>query len=263
MQLHCLGTAGYHPSDQRHTSCYVVPAAGCVLDAGTGIFRLPGLLETDHLDILLSHAHLDHVVGLTYLLDVLQQRPVEQVTVWGARSKLAAIREHLFDPAIFPVMPRVDWRAIEEEEPARQDGAVGGCFTLTSGGGVRWFPLEHPGGAVGYRIQWPARGDALHTLAYVTDTTAGPDAPYLSAIAEVDLLLHECNFRDENAEWAVKTGHSCTSATARLARQARVGRLLMTHMNPLETGDDPVGIDTARAIFAASDVARDGQVVEF
>ena len=71
MRLHCLGTVGYHPNDSSHTSCYFLPQSGILLDAGTGIFRLAKLIETDSLDVLLSHAHLDHSFGLTFLLDVL------------------------------------------------------------------------------------------------------------------------------------------------------------------------------------------------
>ena len=69
MRLHCLGTVGYHPNDARHTSCYCLPESGIVLDGGTGAFRLANLIETETLDVLLSHAHLDHTFGLTFLLD--------------------------------------------------------------------------------------------------------------------------------------------------------------------------------------------------
>ena len=96
MQLHCLGTAGYHPNEDRHTSCYFLPESGIVLDAGTGLFRLAELIETPTLDIVLSHAHLDHVAGLTFLLDVLYQRPVDRLRIWGEKEKLAAIEQHLF-----------------------------------------------------------------------------------------------------------------------------------------------------------------------
>ena len=56
-----LGTAGYHPSETRHTSCLMLPEVGVVLDAGSGMFRVRDLLTTKTLDIFLSHAHLDHV----------------------------------------------------------------------------------------------------------------------------------------------------------------------------------------------------------
>ena len=68
MKLLLLGTGGYHPNQRRHTACLMLPEAGIVLDAGTGFFRVRQHVATPSLDILLTHAHLDHVVGLTYLL---------------------------------------------------------------------------------------------------------------------------------------------------------------------------------------------------
>ena len=69
MRIVCLGTTGFHPNADRHTACYLIPEVGVVLDAGTGLFRLADHLETEHVDVFLSHAHLDHVVGLTYLIE--------------------------------------------------------------------------------------------------------------------------------------------------------------------------------------------------
>ncbi len=247
MQLHCLGTTGYHPSADRQTACYCVPEAGLVLDAGSGIFRLPPLLQTDSIDLLLSHAHLDHVVGLTYFFDILYQHSLEEVRIWGAPEKLAAIRRHLFDEALFPLEPPFRWCPIEQD-----------TFPLVGGGTVRPFALSHPGGALGYRIDWPST-----SLAYVTDTVADPAAGYVQTIRGSQLLLHECYFRDAQSDWAKKTGHSWTSQAAGVAAAAEVDRLLLIHINPLETDPDPVGIETARAIHPATDVAHDGMVVPF
>ena len=94
MKLLLLGTSGYHPCERRQTACLMLPEAGIVLDAGTGFFRVREHLATPTLDILITHAHLDHVAGLTYLLDTVAQRPLKRVTVHGAAGKLAAIREH-------------------------------------------------------------------------------------------------------------------------------------------------------------------------
>ena len=248
MKLHCLGTTGYHPSEMRHTSCYFIPTHGIVLDAGTGLFRLPELIETDHLDILLSHAHLDHVVGLTYLLDILYQRPVDSVRVWGAAEKLQAIRAHLFSEHLFPVLPDVEWQSI----------SIGDTIELESGIKTKTFPLVHPGGSIGFRLQHSGR-----SLAYVTDTTAAADAPYIQEIEGVDVLLHECNFRTTQHEWAEKTGHSSCELVGQVAAAAGAGQAWITHVNPLETGEDPVGIADARRHFSNINVLSDGQIIDF
>ena len=247
MNLLLLGTAGYHPNERRQTTCLMLPEAGIVLDAGTGLFRAREHLRTRALDILLSHAHLDHVAGLTFLLEVLYEKNIERVTVHGDGEKLAAIERHLFSPELFPVPPPYVTRA------------VGPPLVLDCGARVTHFPLIHPGGSLGYRLDWPDR-----SLAFVTDTNAaGENSPYLSHIRGVDLLIHECNFRDGQDEFAHKTGHSCATPVARLAAAAGAKRLVLVHFNPLETGDDPIGLAAVQTIFPGAVLGADGMAVEF
>ena len=129
---------------------------------------------------------------------------------------------------------------------------------LAGGGRLDYFPLEHPGGTLGFRLDWPG-----HSLAYVTDTMARLDAGYVERIRGVDLLVHECNFPDAQADFAEQTGHSWTTAVAEVARAAGVGHLMLVHINPLATGADPIGLPTARAIFPKTDLGHDRLVVEF
>jgi len=246
MKLHLLGTTGYHPNNQRQTACFMIPELGIVLDAGTAMYRVRDYLRTSELDIFLTHAHLDHVVGITYLIDVVRDKQVERTTVHATADKLAAINEHLLSEALFPVRPPCEFRELERE------------VSLAGGGRLTHFPLAHPGGAVGYRLNWPG-----HSLAYVTDTTASADASYLSAIAGVDLLVHECYFPDAMAELAELTGHSTTTAVAQLARAAGVGRLVLVHVDPLAGNGDPLRLADARAIFPATEVGEDLMEIEF
>ncbi|WP_197451895.1 MBL fold metallo-hydrolase [Rosistilla carotiformis] len=248
MKLHCLGTAGYHPSETRQTSCYLLPESGIVLDAGSGMFRLPPRIETDHLDILLTHSHLDHICGLTFLLSVLYQRPVATVRVWGDPEKLSAIQTHLFSESIFPVGLEVEWMPV----------LPGQSFSLKGDATVTPFSLEHPGGSIGYRIDWND-----HSMAYVTDTTADPTADYVRIVRGVDLLLHECNFRTSQDEWAIKTGHSSTTRVGKTAAAIGAAQNWLVHLNPLETDDDPVGIADAKAWVDTIDTAQDLQVIDF
>lgn len=246
MKLVILGSTGYHPNDARQTACMMLPEIGVVLDAGTGMFRVRDWLRTPRLQIFLTHAHLDHVFGLTFLFDVLAGKNVDAVEVYAQPDKLTAIQDHLFSPLLFPVMPPCQFRTLEAKT------------VLADGSELVHFPLEHPGGTIGFRINWPDR-----SLAYVTDTTARPSASYIEAIRGVDLLLHECYFPDDEREMAELTGHSHTTPVAELAKSAGVGRLVMVHIYPPSSEVDPVGADVARKIFPATEIAQDGMEIDF
>jgi ribonuclease BN (tRNA processing enzyme) len=246
MQLHLLGTTGYHPNARRHTACLMLPEQGIVLDAGTGMFRVRERLQTRELDIFLSHAHLDHIVGLTYLFDMLYEKQVSRVTVHGEREKLAAIEEHMLHELLFPVKLPCQYQPLA------------GPVALCGGGRLAHFPLKHRGGSVGFRLDWPG-----HSMAYVTDTTAAVEEKYVDAIRGVDLLVHECYFPDSHGEFAVETGHSTTTRVAEVARQAGVRRLVLVHLNPLDESDDPIGLAAARAVFPATELGEDEAVYEF
>jgi len=246
MQLKCLGTTGFHPNERRHTSCFLLPEVGVVLDAGTGLFRLADHLTTDRIDIYLSHAHLDHIVGITYLVETFGVDASDRVTIHGQVETLAAVRDHLFAPALFPVSPGYQF------DPLADSGRLPG------GGTIRTFPLEHPGGSLGMRLDWPG-----HSLAYVTDTVASPTAAYVEQIRGVDLLLHEANFPAGHDAEAKLTGHSCLDQTAAVAAAAGVGRLVVTHVHPLRTKEADYDLESARSLFPKIEIAKDLDVFDF
>jgi ribonuclease BN (tRNA processing enzyme) len=246
MRLVFLGTTGYHPNNRRQTACLMLPEMGILLDAGTGLFRARELLATNELDIFLTHAHLDHCIGLTFLFDTLYEKDVTRVAVHGEQDKLTAIKEHLFAELLFPVAPPFELRPLTGE------------VALAGGGRLKYFQVEHPGGSVGFRLDWPDR-----SLAYVTDTTAAEDSAYIDHIRGVDVLIHECYFPDHWADWARKTGHSFTTPVAELAKSAGVGRLILVHVNPMDESDDPINLKTAQAIFPDTVIATDMMEIEF
>lgn len=246
MKLVFLGTTGYHPNDRRQTACLMLPEMGIVLDAGTGLYRVNDYAVTPHLDIFITHAHLDHVIGLTFLLDIMFARTYERVTVHAMPEKIEAFKSFLFAEPVFPVLPKCEFRPLAKS------------VALPEGGKLTYFPLKHPGDCVGFRLDWPDR-----SMAYVTDTTATPNAPYIPLIRGVDLLIHECYFPDGMTEMAELTGHSCITEVAQVAQQAQVGRLMLVHVNPLSIEDDPVGLPTARKFFAKTEIAEDRQTIEF
>ncbi len=248
MKLLPLGTGGYHPSETRHTACYFLPESALVLDAGTGFFRIPRYLRSDELTIFLSHAHFDHIIGLTYLLGFQETRGLKRVDVYGTPETLAAIEAHLFVEPVFPTRPRMELRPLAPEP----------CIIVSQGAKVTWFPLRHRGLSLGFRIDWPNK-----SLAYLTDTTIAGSREVLQAIRGVDLLLHECYFPDGYDAVAERTGHSCLSAVLELARDAAVKRLGLIHLNPLLDRDEKLGLEDKSDLFPNTFIACDLMEVEF
>jgi ribonuclease BN (tRNA processing enzyme) len=231
MRVLLLGTAGYHPNDQRHTSCILLPDFGIALDAGTGMYRVGRHLTTKTLDIFLSHTHLDHVVGLSFFFSLLAEKSVDRITVHGDSRKLVAVRDQLFSDNFFPVKPAFEWEPLSGE------------LTLANGVVVRSFRLEHPGGATGYRLAVDGK-----SIAYVSDTSATSGADYIQHIRGVDLLLHECNFPNGESALAKRTGHSCIDDVAKVATEAAVKRLILVHFDPL-MAIPPEDLASAKRIF--------------
>jgi ribonuclease BN (tRNA processing enzyme) len=247
MKLLLLGTTGYHPNDRRQTACLMLPELGVVFDAGTALYRVSDVLQTDRLDIFLTHAHLDHCFGLTFLFDVRTQCPeLGEIHVHGESAKLQAIREHLFSELLFPVTPPFKMQTLAPR------------VTLSDGAVLTHFPLIHPGGSVGFRVDWPDR-----SLAYVTDTVASPDADYVPLIEGVDLLIHECYFDDSMPDQAELTGHSCLTPVAQVAAKAKVGRLVLVHINPLLRDDSQLDLAPAQKLFPGVEIGVDGMELEF
>jgi len=246
MKLLLLGTGGYYANDRRHTACLMLPEVGVVLDAGSGMFRVADYLATERLDIFLTHAHLDHVLGLTYLLGVLTEQVQQRTIVHGKAEKLDAIRTHLFAEPLFPVQPKFQMKALADE------------VALPENGKLTCFPLAHPGGSIGFRLDWPAG-----SLAYVTDTTALADAAYIDCIRGVNVLVHEAFFAEDANDMADVMGHSCLSDVAKVAAAAEVGLLVLVHVNPQLDEDAKFDLRPAQQIFKNMLLGTDRMEIEF
>ena len=232
LRLVPLGTNGYFPTHGRQTMSYLVtgPDVALVLDAGTGLGRLAEpevrafVESSERLDILLTHYHLDHVVGLSFLPGLWSGRavrifaPSPPLTAGGSEAL-----DRLIAPPLFPVgFSR--WPLAVEIVPYSSTRLEIESLSLT----LR--AQKHPGGSVGVRID--------DRLAYVTDTVM--DRGTAAFVKGVGTLLHEVWLTDEEAERddAGRTGHSAAGAVADLAREAGVGRLVPVHHHPRRTAAD-------------------------
>ena len=244
-----LGTSGYHPSVARHTAGVVVPEANLLLDAGSGTFRLVETLgvqpgERRELDIVLSHAHLDHIVGLTFFIVWLEEERFGAIRLHARDEVHAAIDEHLFSDLVFPVRIPFERRTL----------AAGDAIDLHGGHRLTVFDQPHRGLTFGMVLR---SGDG-RSLAYCTDVTARP-GENAEPIRGVGTLIHECHFRDAESHLSERTGHSHLSAVVEHATAAEVGRTFLTHINPYYPPERPLDLDGYD--WAAAGAERDRFVV--
>jgi ribonuclease BN (tRNA processing enzyme) len=261
MKLILLGTGGFVPTDEAQTACYFLPEHNLLLDGGTGLYRLSRHMQSAApLEVYLSHTHGDHTTGLHYLFGSYFKKladesagPVNEASLNDlsrrANELLNQTRIHVTAEMLPKLKPQfsfpLDWCLLEATE------------SLPGGGKLTYFAFDPAREEIGFRLDWPG-----HSLAYVTDTIASPEAAYLDKIAGVDLLLHDCNLPDNKSRLERTINHSSTSAVARVAAQAGAKRLILIHFNPMGW---PIEADlpAARKIFPATEPGRDGMEVEF
>ncbi len=261
MKLILLGTGGFIPTDQTQTACFMLPEAGILLDAGTGLYRMSKYLQTAELDIYLSHAHGDHSHRLAFLfaaffVNEIQQLKanVDEINLWNLQDRANRLshstRVHATQPVIDSLAKgyealNINWQVIGAQEP------------LPGGGTITSFSVSD-GDEIGFRLDWPG-----HSMAYVTDTIAAPDAKYIKHIRGVDVLLHDCNGPSRLAKLMTSIHHSATLGVAQAAALAQVGQLILVHKNPIEAWSIDEDLDAARAIFPATVIGTDGMEIEF
>ncbi len=248
MKLVVLGSGGYHPSERRHTACYFFPEADLLVDCGTGAFRLEGFLPRDRISVLLSHGHLDHVIGLTYLLGFQSRALLGEADVYALPQVLQGIQEHLFSEILFPILPKIRWWPLPLGEP----------LSLTSGVTVWTLLAQHRGPTANFILEWPDR-----RFAYLTDTTIEGSRQHVRHLMNIDLVCHECYFPDGYEDVARQTGHSCLGQVLAFAKEISARRLLLIHLNPLADTPEKLGFSASNTYPVPTIVAEDMMSIEF
>lgn len=245
----------------NHTICFEVEAAGrrLLFDAGSGLHSAGrGFMEDEvrNFDLFLSHFHYDHVMGLPMFKQL--YLPGHSVRIWSGLLESGiggeAMLQDLMRRPFFPIGPdcfgaEISWR----------DFIPGAVLEPAPGIRVLTTLLNHPGGAVGYRIEVAGR-----VIAIVTDTEHipgnPPDPAVLALIAGADLMLYDANFTDAEMEKYRGWGHSSWQEALRLAALAGVGRIGLIHHSPWRD-DSGLDIVASEALSQAPGafVGRDGQ----
>jgi ribonuclease BN (tRNA processing enzyme) len=261
--LTLLGTQGWIPTPQRHTTCLAFQAPGRLLlfDAGTGLSRLlqeplrSAARAAAEVHLFLTHYHLDHTVGLSYLTGLLDRKltvhvPEQQVNGVDPQGGVPALIRHPFFPVNW-----ADQASYSLQTLAAGDNEVAGMT-------VRVKPQCHPDTTVAYRV------DDL--FAFATDTVADPETAAFARGAQV--LLHESwldgaeEHDPSQADFVRRayTSHTSARQAASIAVRAGVEHLYLVHLNPLLDEDYYRRMErSAREIFPGSSVPADLHVHQF
>lgn len=233
------------PSDRRETACVLVRCddRALLLDAGSGARRLvtsPELLAgATRLDVVLTHFHLDHVCGLSYLPAL----PVPAALWAPGRWLYGRASEELLAPLRQPPISAFSAAQLGDVYELRDGAQTIGGFPVTARAQLRhWAPTA------GLRV-----GD---DLALITDTAY--DAGGVELARGVRHLLHEA--WSPSAEPRSADGDATGRDAGRIAVAAAAGQLTLVHLDPLRAEHAAVLAD-ARAVFAGARLGEDGQVL--
>jgi ribonuclease Z len=271
LELVFLGTAASAPSIQRGLPAQVViyQDERFLVDCGEGTQRqiLRSGIGFRRLErVLLTHGHLDHILGLGGLISTFARwEAVDQLEIFGGRRTLDRVHDLVFGVVLRGARPPVPVDLVDLEP---------GMLLESDEFEVRAFPVQHRGsGCLGYRFEekprrpfLPERAEALGvpagpvrrdlvkgetvTLAdgkvITPDDVLGPPRPGVSIaitgdtgqvgnlveyVRDVDLLVCEATYLTRDRAMAQRFGHLTAEQAAWLAAEADVRMLALNHLS--------------------------------
>jgi ribonuclease Z len=289
------GTGGSVPTARRATACVLIRAGGrrILIDCGEGAQRQmmlsTGLVQVD--EILISHFHADHYLGLPGLLKTYdlqdRQAPLRVVGPPGLQGLFEGLRrifgkirypvelieldggealefEEDFEIRAFDVDHRMranGYAFVEFERPGRFDADRARELGVTDPPAFgRLQRGESVTGSEGEVVPEQVMGEPRQGRKIVLTGDTAPCEMTRVAAHGAQLLIHDGTFSDEETERAAETGHSTARQAAELAREAEVAMLALVHIS--SRYHLTAVLEEAREAFDEVHAVRDFDLVE-
>jgi ribonuclease Z len=295
-----LGTSASAPSIHRGLTAQVIKhdEYRFLIDCGEGTQRqiLKSGIGFKRLNrILITHGHLDHILGLAGLLSTFSRwETIEEIEIYAGRWALERIRDLVFGVVLRGARPPMSIQLIEVEPGILFEGDD---FSVSA------FPVHHRGpDCFGYLFEEKSRrpfmpdkaeqldippgplrknlvaGQAVQLAdgrVVEPDQVLGPSQPgtrmvhvgdsgrtdnLLEVCHQADLLVIEATYINEEAEMARDFAHLTARQAAELAREAQVKNLILTHISRRYREWDV--LSEAQQVFPQTSVARDFDVFQ-
>ncbi len=235
-----------------------------IFDGGTGLRVLGQSMLAEmpvEAHMFFTHSHWDHIQGFPFFVPAFVKG--NRFHIYGAPAPNGAtIKQRMNDQMLhpnFPVPLQVMGADLEFYDMQVGDVIEVGDVLVENAS------LNHPGEAVGYRVSWQGC-----SVAYVTDTEHFADRLDENVIhlaENADVLIYDATYTDEEYQ-SPKTsrvgwGHSTWQEAIKVAKAAKVDKLVIFHHDPLHTDAflDEVGRQAA-AVFPNALMAMEGMSIQ-
>ncbi len=215
------------------TTCFsLASGAGMtIIDAGSGLRAMGEALSRSavgtapEIDLLLTHLHFDHICGLPFFEPTFCDNTI--LRIWSAAFE----RDEDFRETLARVMSPPIFPGFRHWDSVRLCTALPGiAIPLAMGGMAVPFPLNHPDGAFGWRID--CGGKSVTIASDHESGNAGIDARIVEAARETDLLVCDATYTDEEIACRGGWGHSTWRQGVDMGEAAGARHMLMTHHDP-------------------------------
>lgn len=240
MRVEFWGVRGTFPVSSKdkskyggHTICASIHTPEeeiVIIDAGTGIKKLGDKIIKDkgdeelNLYVFLTHFHLDHIMGLPFFAPLYSSRAVVTFYAPSSPQETEGYLNKIMAGRLFPVeFMETRSKKVFKRAPERNFKRWG--IQISS------CPLHHPQGSIAYKIE-AERGSVI----FSTDTEhpeGGVDQRLVSFARRADIFIYDAAFTPEEYDSGRRGwGHSTWLEGTKIAREAEVHNLYLSHFNP-------------------------------
>lgn len=242
MELQVLGCSGGVGNGLRTTTLMI--DNDILIDAGTGVGDLTLEQMAGIRHIFLTHSHLDHITSIPLLVDSVFEHLDEPIVIHALEETIAALRTHIFNNVIWPdfaALPHPD-RPVLRYQPM-QPGEIRQVREID----FEMVSVNHAVPGVGYVVQ-NGRG----IFAFSGDTTTNDTFwERLNRLDQLDLLIVEAAFPDQDIEICRRAGHYCPSLLASdIAKLEHQPEIYISHNKP--GGESEIFAECTQAITGHS-----------